>query len=373
MDFQILTYRTRRYGAALALVTLWASGSCEGPRVGVVECTSETSEQDCGEDEFCSNDHTCEPRDPGTGGSNTGGVDGTGGSVGSGTGGTIGKGGNPTGGNSGEAGDEGVGGSDSAGSGNAAGSVGNGGMAGAMSAGAGGSAGAAGSSGVTGSEVGRHCTGCLRAKRGNPSWEPKGAIILLASVGTRGPGATIFPWLSMFLAPNHRWYMGVNVFGPSINQHPPPYDEEMYDLSQVGLRPKTPKQVFSVAEYSAPSGIVLLFNLVPSSNAPMGLASEFDSGPIIPNDLFPLLINFDVYRDGLPEISEGDSYYPDYNSLGEPVREDGMPVDGASHVMMEFSVNDTFTSPGPGTFEYNVTITDHGGGGWEIIVPYTVE
>ena len=137
-----------------------------------------------------------------------------------------------------------------------------------------------------------------------------------------------------------------------------------------------PRQIYTLAEYTAPSGIVLLFTLVPSPGARMGLAAEFDYGPIIPNDVFPLLLDPDVHLDDMLRQTAGDDEYPGYDALTGPVREDddGNPieVEGASHVILAFPLNNTFTTSGTGEYKYQVTITDRKGDGWLVVAPFSV-
>ena len=252
------------------------------------------------------------------------------------------------------------------------GGAGSGGSGGAAS----GSGGAAGG-GATGNGLGPHCIDCTRTKAvgTNPRWEPKGAIILVGSIGPRGTNSSLLGWLTSFLAPNHLYFRSTNVLAPGRYHSPSPYDEEMSELAALKTtkdRPLVPKQTFSLAEYASLSGIVLLFNLVPTPDAPTGL-HELGSGPMIPNFLFPLQLNCDIHQNGSAVYTAGDSSIPGYDMITEPLRQDGMPVDGASHVMMLFPANDTYTTTASGAFEYEVSITDAVGQGWSIVVPYTVE
>jgi hypothetical protein len=369
MDFRILTHRTRQELVALALVLLAASGSCQGPHVGVVESTGASGAGNAG------------GHDGGMGGSSGNDAGGDGGAAGHATGGS---GGEDNGGNSneagsgGEAGDNGGSGNEAghAGSGNSAGVAGRGGLAGS---GGGGAGGGGGLDGAMGGVIGSNCKDCRRDIVGTPAWEPTGAIILPASVNTY-TFTTLPGWLGSFLEGYHRLYRDAGIFGPG-KVHLPPYDEELSMLAAAKADPRgvptpmLPRQQYTLAEYTAPSGIVLLFSLVPSVGAPMGLAAEFDDGPIIPNSVFPLSIDPDVYLNDELRQPAGDTEYPGYDMLREPVRvdDDGNPieVEGASHVILAFPLNDTFAG-GTGQFQYQVRIIDRNSEGWLVMAPFTV-
>jgi hypothetical protein len=200
-------------------------------------------------------------------------------------------------------------------------------------------------------------------------WEPTGAIVVRATVGEFPE--PIFTWLTTFFLSNHMRYEPENVFGPGTAPHDGPYNDEMFDLALVkGL---VPQQAFSVAQYTPRSGIVLLLSIVPSDGAREGLAAEFDWGPIIPNDLFPLTLAYDILEDGEQAFDAPDSLYPAHDTLSPPVRSDRRTVDGASHVVVGFPANESYTKVGPGNFEYVVSIEDKAQGKWLVHVPYTVQ
>jgi hypothetical protein len=221
--------------------------------------------------------------------------------------------------------------------------------------------------------------GCLRNKIGSPIWDPRGAIVVLAAIGPRGQKSSVLGWLSSFFAGTHEYYASTNVFGPngseaSRSRHQPPYELEMLTRASEFLpRALVHRQAFTAREYTTPSGIMLLFNLIPTGEGPTGPAVEFDSGPIIPNELFPLGLNVDIFYGEQVVFSSGDSSYPGYDMITEELREDGLEVYGASHVMMMYPANDTYTGLLTGNFEYRITITDSDSYGWNVVVPYAVQ
>ena len=83
---------------------------------------------------------------------------------------------------------------------------------------------------------------------------------------------------------------------PTRIVHGPPYDQEYSDGLTLTGYPQ--KEVYNVAEFTDPSAVHLGYVLVPNSTAPPGSTFDYASGPIIPNDIFPITIQGDVYLNG---------------------------------------------------------------------------
>ncbi len=67
-------------------------------------------------------------------------------------------------------------------------------------------------------------------------------------------------------------------------------------------------EVFSVAEFTDPSAVHLGFVVVPNAGAPTGSSFDFASGPILPNASLPIIVQGDVYQNGvLYEGRQGDT------------------------------------------------------------------
>jgi hypothetical protein len=154
--------------------------------------------------------------------------------------------------------------------------------------------------------------------------------------------------------------------GP-LEPHAGPYDQEISQLIfAAGL---VPKQVFSAAEYRAPSGVVFLLALVPSRLAAHGSSFDFEEGPIIENAVFPIAVHATILRNNLPYDSEIHVSFVGYNQFSPP-----LPGDGASHVLMAFAENDSFVPgvPANGTYTYDMLITDATASGWRVSASFRV-
>ncbi|GAC1344045.1 MAG: hypothetical protein NVSMB18_20920 [Acetobacteraceae bacterium] len=73
-----------------------------------------------------------------------------------------------------------------------------------------------------------------------------------------------------------------------------PYDNDIaLGLASAGYREATR---FTPSEYSGGNGVYLAYMLIPTANAPIGSSPDYSSGPILPNSLFPINVNFTTYQ-----------------------------------------------------------------------------
>ena len=131
-----------------------------------------------------------------------------------------------------------------------------------------------------------------------------------------------------------------------------------------------PTQLLTEAQFSPPSGLVLLAMIAPGVGAPSGSSPDFDNGPIVPNERFPISVTGGVYRQGQPYDLELGDTIRGYNALSEPIQ-----VDGASHFFLSFGENASFgpaDAPLSGDYEFSLRATDRYGTGWELNVPFQV-
>lgn len=293
--------------------------------------------------------------DAGSAGTSAGSA-GKGGTEPAGDAGAAGEGGTANGGSSGGAGDGGVAGSGEGGAGNEAGS------GGSSEAGFGGEGGDGGTPGP----LGQHCIGCTLTKIGSPLWQPTGAIALAGDVGSTTPDLFI-DFTSDLVEPNHAYDANDNIIGPAV-AHAGPYHDEVYTLALAGG--ETPKQAFTAAEFTAPNGVVIMLNIVPTAGAPTGSSFDFASGPIMPNAIFPLAVDGDVFREGVMYDQYFDSSFPGYSGLTPPIVKDG-----ASHLLWFFGEDNFFgpaNTPTTGAYEFRLKITDSNNAGWNLTMPFTV-
>jgi hypothetical protein len=283
-------------------------------------------------------------------GSSNGGTSGHGGSVGGGgkngsDGGMAGEGGTS---NAGAAGD----GGDSSASGGAAGDGGMGGMGGA-----------GGADGGPADPL-AHCSGCTRTKIGLPKWELSGIVAVPSDMPSQ---EGYLEFLDDLTGPNHAFDMNDGIIGPGA-VHAGPYDDELYLLAVAKDIPV--KQSFTTEEFSDPSGVTIMMNIIPSEGAVTGSSVDFASGPIIPNTLFPFTVDGDMYREGVLYDPYFDGTYAGYPAMTPPIEKDG-----PSHFVWFFGENSAFGpegTPATGSFEFKLKMTDKNGNGWYLTVPYTV-
>jgi hypothetical protein len=209
-----------------------------------------------------------------------------------------------------------------------------------------------------------HCYGCTRSKIGSPKWEPTGVVAIPSTMPSLEGYLTFLDGLT---GPNHAFDENDFIIGPAI-AHPGPYNDELYQLAIA--KSITPKQTFTKAEFTDPSGVTIMLNIVPSAGAAIGSSFDFASGPIIANSLFPIAVDGDMYREGVMYDNAFDSSYPGYPGMNPPIAKDG-----PSHLVWFFGENSSFgplNTPATGSFEFKLKITDSGGAGWNLTVPFTV-
>jgi hypothetical protein len=216
------------------------------------------------------------------------------------------------------------------------------------------------------------CVGCTRTPIGVPTWNP-GSVALFA-------GQDGFSLLQSLLAPRHQFYSDVGEFGPAV-AHQPPYTDEIYD--PLAARGITPTQTFSDADFTGLRSVIAVITIVPSPNAPISSSFDFPSGPVIPNEKFPITATGGVYRNGgtlAPNVYPTNATYSGYQEFSQPVYVNGVnppiPAQGASHLFLTFQAS-TGTPPVPvpppdGKYEYRWTLTDATGAGWSLTVPFVV-
>jgi len=174
-------------------------------------------------------------------------------------------------------------------------------------------------------------------------------------------------FLTDTLQPNHAWDDNDSLVGPGT-PHDGPYDNELYTLaSGHGV---TPKQTFTATEFTAPNGVVIMLSIIPGAGAAVGSSVDFSSGPIIGSTRFPFAVQGTMYRNGDVYDSDFDGTYGGYGSQNPPIAKDG-----PSHFPWFFAENSSYgppSTPPEGTYEFHGSITDAGGGGWDFVVPFTV-
>jgi hypothetical protein len=205
---------------------------------------------------------------------------------------------------------------------------------------------------------------------GSPTWRPVDFHLFAAPVGTAETGYAEYAEtvLGLLPPPDHEFNAKL-VVGPGV-AHPPPYATELAEGVAAsgfheGLR-------FSGAEFSKGMGVFAAWMNVPDPGV-TGSSPDFASGPIIPNSLFPILVNGVALRQG--QMFDPYMVSAEVPPLNIEVDEAFDKLDGHSHFPFFVADNADFGKTQqllPGTYTYQVTMTDAAGNGWQIEANFTV-
>jgi hypothetical protein len=202
---------------------------------------------------------------------------------------------------------------------------------------------------------------------GDPIWKPVDFHMFSAPLGTAESGYVEFMETTLGLLPEpyHTLHPELGV-GPGT-AHNPPYDQEMADgVAAQGYR-ETMR--FRPPEFRKGMGVWTAWMNVPDPGT-TGSSPDFGSGPIIPNELFPIHVTANSTRNGAPYSAVFDGYVPALDAVNPPFL-----VDGHSHFPFFLADNADFGPPGTqvnGTYQWNVTMRDSAGNGWDIQVDFII-
>lgn len=199
-------------------------------------------------------------------------------------------------------------------------------------------------------------------KVGEPTWKPAD-IHLFTTVrnGNEGFSELIKQLLP---PPNHKYLQGFGIM-PGEG-HTSGHDREIGDnLAKLGLKESTR---FTVAEVTDPNSVNLFWMNVPAEGSATGSSPDFESGPIISHDLFPIDVEMSMVNNGVP--------HPKIKSAFPVPRLDGAPfeppfqVDGHSHFPLFFRA---WLEPSiaEGEHLWEVKLTDSKGNGWVLHAEFT--
>lgn len=173
--------------------------------------------------------------------------------------------------------------------------------------------------------------------------------------------------IALLPPPNHAFDENVGIV-PG-DPHAPPYGHELGDgVTSNGFHENGP---FSVPEFTSPNAIWLaMMNIPEDPPAALGSSPDFNSGPIIPNDIFPILASGSTTHDGeLFSEPFSDVSIPGPNDLG-------FDVEGHSHFPQFMIENTEFrTEPDPepaGGYTLHLEMIDQDGDGWQIDASFVV-
>jgi len=203
---------------------------------------------------------------------------------------------------------------------------------------------------------------------GTPTWKPADLHMFSAPIGTADSGYAEFgeTALAILPPPNHIFNSTLLV-GPGA-PHQPPYDTEMGDgIAAMGLHHGVQ---FGSGEFSSGMGVWLTWMTVPAPGS-TGSSPDFDSGPIIPNSLFPIRVEGASLHNG-QMFDQWLAFFdvPALDELDPPFL-----VDGSSHFPVYIADNADFGPPGAnlrGSYVFRIQITDATGNGWQVEAHFAV-
>lgn len=201
-------------------------------------------------------------------------------------------------------------------------------------------------------------------KFGFPVWTVVSWSHYSGRIGSSALGFVSYHHTLQDIWTNHLYYPEFNLLGPD-EVHPPPYDSELLDgLAANGINPG---HKFHVADWTAPMGLILSACIVPGEGAPIGRSPDFDSGPIIPDSLFPMHIDADLAEGGFLDDGDLDGDQPPISQVLP-----GTDAQGWSHLPFNIAENTSFIDGHRGGYDYLITMTDATGSGWTFHLTFTI-
>ncbi len=200
---------------------------------------------------------------------------------------------------------------------------------------------------------------------GSPTWKPVDFHLFSAPIGTAESGYVEFneTMQAVLPPPKHVWIDGLGI-GPGA-PHQPPYTSEL--AAGVAAQGYHEGVQFSKSEFSNGMGIYLVFMNVPNPGT-TGSSPDFESGPIMANDLFPFAGEGNNYHNGAHFSFLGSITVP-------PLTNFDFDVDGSSHFPVFWADNADFGPAGArleGSYTFVTTLVDSTGNGWNIQAHFTV-
>jgi hypothetical protein len=172
--------------------------------------------------------------------------------------------------------------------------------------------------------------------------------------------------LALLPEPNHRFHPDLGA-GPGA-PHRPPYNRELRDgVAALGFHEDSP---FTLSEFSNGNGVWLAWMNVPRPGT-RGSSPDFKSGPIIPNELFPIHVSGFATHRGTRFDTLADFEIPKLDGALNPP----FHVDGHSHFPIFIADNADFGPAGVdpvGGYTWHLELVDQHGDGWQIETRFVV-
>jgi hypothetical protein len=209
---------------------------------------------------------------------------------------------------------------------------------------------------------------------GRPIWRPVDFHLFSGPIGSPETGfAEFLEFIQRLLPrPEHRPVLPELGVGPGV-PHDPPYRREL--ARGVAALDLEERRVFPISAFSKNSenGVYLVWMLVPAPGV-TGRSPDFESGPVIPNSLFPLVFRGRAFRNGelFDPFLVPESEIP---ALDGSVRPRFSDMDGHSHLPVFVAESHFFAPPKTpiqGRYRYNLVLRDQAGNGWNIVARFVV-
>jgi hypothetical protein len=151
--------------------------------------------------------------------------------------------------------------------------------------------------------------------------------------------------------------------------HQPPYHRKLRDgVAAAGFEQNGP---FTLSDFSNGNGVWLAWMNVPRPGT-RGSSPDFNRGPIIPNELFPIQVSgYSTHRGRTFDAALVDFAVPKLDAALDPP----FAVDGHSHFPVFIADNTDFGPDGVdplGGYSYHVRMVDRDGNGWRIEAHFVV-
>jgi hypothetical protein len=224
---------------------------------------------------------------------------------------------------------------------------------------------------VSGPEV--SLPGVTQTAVGAPSWQVTDVIQISLLVGNENNGfAQLGPSYDNLFLPLYglEGFIGANanihpIFRP-VERNERDYDGVLSAL--VAINGYESKTTFTREEFETDNGILVLFVFEPGPGSPVESSYDFDSGPVLPTELFPMSMNWIVVKDAMTWWEDAPFELPGYHQYDPPV-----PGSGSSHRIFGVQIIDVLNpADAVGTYQQTFEVLDAGGAGWTITVPLTV-
>ena len=193
-------------------------------------------------------------------------------------------------------------------------------------------------------------------------------------------GEDLFLSIEAALKPHYSFYNSPTtppVFAPAIAIQPP-YDRVLSNnATELGM---VLGDLFTPQQLRIPNGIMLFHTIVPTEDAPLGKSFDFDSGPVLPLDIYPLTETIEIRLNNGVVLSDGPLNIQPLQDLGIATDVRGNTVDFTglleSHVPVVYKplVAPPFVPDADlfGDYEWNFSVRDAHGNGWDVSVPFKV-